>query len=113
MQFCIQDPDFSKPLVSYIELEQLFDAYIATPKPLLPLTVAVLRSFHTVINCHMCNQPLGSDKVSDHRHILGYYRGATRSRCNLMYRISKSGWQLPVHNLKGYDRHLIVKGVGE
>ena len=28
-----------------------------------------------------------------------------------MYRISKSGWKLPVviHNLKGYDGHLIFK----
>ena len=28
-----------------------------------------------------------------------------------MYRISKTGWKLPVviHNLKGYDGHLIVK----
>ena len=30
-----------------------------------------------------------------------------------MYRISKSGWQLPVviHNLKGYDGHLIVQAL--
>ena len=45
--------------------------------------------------------------------IVGTYRGAAHSRCNLMYRISKSGWQLPVaiHNFKGYDGHLIVKAV--
>ena len=30
-----------------------------------------------------------------------------------MYRISKSGWKLPVviHKLKGYDGHLIVKAL--
>ena len=30
-----------------------------------------------------------------------------------MYRIFKSGWKLPVviHNLKGYDGHLIVKAL--
>ena len=30
-----------------------------------------------------------------------------------MYRISKTGWKLPVviHNLKGYDGHLIVKAL--
>ena len=29
----------------------------------------------------------------------------------MMYRISKTGWKLPVviHNLEGYDGHLIVK----
>ena len=35
------------------------------------------------------------------------------SRCNLAYRITKSEWKLPVvmHNLKGYDGHLIVKAL--
>ena len=30
-----------------------------------------------------------------------------------MYRISKTGWKLPVviHNLKGYDGHLIVEAL--
>ena len=76
--------DFSKPLVSYRgedaaemfvrklqeEAKQLFDEYIATPRPLLPLTVADMRSCHTAINCHICNQPLGNDKVRDHCHIV-------------------------------------------
>ena len=53
--------DFSRPLVSYRgedaaeifmrklqeEAKQLFDEYIDTPKSLLLLTVAELRSFHT------------------------------------------------------------------
>ena len=78
----------------------------------LSLTVAELHSLHTAINCHICNQPLGNDKLRDHCHIVGNYRGAAH-RCNLMYRISKSGWQLPVvrHNLKGYNGHLIVKAL--
>ena len=39
-------------------------------------------------------------------------RGAAH-RCNLMYRILKSGWKLPVvvHNLKGYHGHLIAKAL--
>ena len=49
--------------------------------------------------------------VRDHCHIVGSYGGAAHSECNLMYRIPKSGWKLPVviHNLKGYDGHLFVK----
>ena len=51
--------------------------------------------------------------MRDHCHIVGSYRGAAHSECNLMYRISKSGWKLPVviHKLKGYDGHLIVKAL--
>ena len=61
------DPDFSKTHVSYRgedaaemfvhklqeEAKQLFDEYIVSPRPLLPLTVAELCSFHTAVNYHM------------------------------------------------------------
>ena len=64
--------DFPRPLVSYRgeddgemflrklqeKAEQLFQEYIATPQQLLELTEAELRSFHTAINCHVCNHPL-------------------------------------------------------
>ena len=46
------------------EVEQLFQEYIATPQQLLALT------FHTASNCHICDQPLGGDKVRDHCHIV-------------------------------------------
>ena len=44
-------------------------------------------------------------------HITGIYRGDTHNACNLNYRITPKSWKLPVviHNLKGYDGHLIVK----
>ena len=124
-------PDVSRPIVSWPivscrgedagemfvrklqeEAEQLFQEYIATPQQMLELTEAELRSFHATINCHICNRPLGGDKVRDHCRIVGSYRGAARSRCNLTYIISKSKWKLPVvmHNLKGYG-HLIVKAL--
>ena len=118
-------PDFSRPLVSYRgedaekmfvrrlqeEAEQLFQEYIATPQQVPELTDAELRSFHTATNCHICDQPLGGDKVSDHCHIVGGYRGAAHSRCNLAYRISKSEWKLTVVIHKDYDGHLIVKAL--
>ena len=95
------------------EAEQLFQEYIDTPQQLLELTDAELRSFHSAAKGHICNRPLGGDKVRDHCHIVGNCRGAAHSRCNQPYRISKSEWKLPVvmHNLKGYDGHLIVKAL--
>ena len=58
-------------------------------------------------------QPLGDDKVRDRCHIVGNYRGSAHNECNVMHRISTSGWKLPVviHNLKGHDGHLIVKAL--
>ena len=51
------------------------------------------------------------DRVRDHCHILGLYRGAAHNACNLNYRIDLAKWKLPVilHNLRGYDSHLKIK----
>ena len=91
------------------EVKQLFDEYIAT-QPML-LTATELRSFNNATTCHICIKPLADDKVRAHCHIVGSYRGAAHNECNLMYRISKSGWKLPVVIHKGYDGHLIVKAL--
>ena len=48
------------------------------------------------------------DKVIDHDHITGKYRGAAHSSCNLKLRIDPDKIKIPVffHNLRGYDAHL-------
>ena len=48
------------------------------------------------------------NKVRDHYHITGKYRGAAHYSCNINFKISK---KVPVtfHNLKGYHSHLIFK----
>ena len=117
------DPNFLRPLAMHTgedaaekfvrdlqqEAKQLFDGFIATPKPML-LTATDLRSFNISSICHICTELLGDDKVRDDCHIVRSYCGAAHSECYQMYRISTSGWKLPVviHNLRGYDGHLIV-----
>ena len=87
-----------------LEAKQLFDEYIVTPKPML-LTGTESRPVDSTTICHICTKPLEDNKVRDHCHITGNYRGDAHNECNLIYRISKTGWKLPVliHNLKGYD----------
>ena len=55
------------------------------------------------------------DKVIDHDHITGKYRGAAHSSCNLKLRIDPDKIKIPVffHNLRGYDAHLIIQYIGE
>ena len=45
--------------------------------------------------------------MRDHCHIARNYRGSAHNDCNLMYRISKTGWKLPVV----YDGHLIAEAL--
>ena len=60
--------------------------------------------------CWVCKKliDLDDNKVRDHCHIAGKYRGSSHWKCNINLKISK---KLPVifHNLRGYDSHLIFK----
>ena len=49
-----------------------------------------------------------NDKVRDHCHITGKYRGANHWNCNINLKISKKIFVL-FHNLRGCDSHLIFK----
>ena len=52
------------------------------------------------------------DKVRDHCHYTGKYRGAAHKICNLPYNTPR---QVPVifHNGSNYDYHFIIKGLAE
>ena len=58
--------------------------------------------------CWICKEELNTDKVRDHCHVTGKFRGAAHNKCNLKLRIPR---KLPIifHNLQGYDGHIIFK----
>ena len=58
--------------------------------------------------CHICNEELGEDRVRDHCHLSGKFRGATHEICNQQYKIAKF-FPVVFHNLSGYDSHLFIK----
>ena len=61
--------------------------------------------------CWICGELLKDNKVRDHCHYTGRYRGPACNLCNLKYRKPKF---IPVvfHNLTGYDSHLFIKKLG-
>ena len=61
--------------------------------------------------CHICNEELGKDKVRDHSHLSGKFRGAAREVCNVKYNVPKF-FPVVLHNLSGYDSHLFIKILG-
>ena len=85
----------------------IYNDFYHRPKPLI-LTRDEQKSFDKAENCHICSKLLIGDKVRDHCHFTGKYRGAAHNKCNLMCRKPRI---LPVifHNLQGYDAHLFIK----
>ena len=67
--------------------------------------------FNEETKCWICKEDLHYDKVRDHCHFTGRYRGAAHNKCNLKYKKPKF---IPVvfHNLSGYDSHLFIKNLG-
>ena len=68
------------------------------------------KMFQNACSCWICGKlfDLMDEKVRDHCHISCKFRGAAHISCNVNFKISK---KVPVvlHNLKGYDGHLIMK----
>ena len=62
-------------------------------------------------NCHIWNEELGEDRVRDHCHLSGKFRGAAREVCNLKYKVS-TFFPVVFLNLSGYDSHLFIKILG-
>ena len=58
--------------------------------------------------CLICNQKIIKNKVRDHCHITGKFKGPAHKECNSKLRITR---KLPIifHNLEGYDGHIIFK----
>ena len=69
------------------------------------------KQFNKASDCWICGEELGNDRVRDHCHFTGRYRGAAHNKCNLKYRKPNN---IPVffHNLAGYDSHLFIKKLG-
>ena len=68
--------------------------------------------FQKALVCHICENQLRDDKVRDHCHLTGRYRGAAHSRCNLNYKLPKF-YPVIFHNLSGYDTHMFIKDLAE
>ena len=68
-------------------------------------------AFENAEICHICNKKLDNDKVRDHCHLTGKYRGAAHDYRNKNYQIPKF-FPVIFHNLTEYDSHIFVKNLG-
>ena len=87
------------------------------------MTPKLEENFQNATVCHICEEAFceqdleyieegqifkKGEKVRDHCHFTGVYRGAAHHGCNLRYRKVE---KIPVffHNLSGYDGHYIFQ----
>lgn len=70
------------------------------------------RVFNEATHCYVSDEELRGDSVRDHCHVTAKYRGAAHNACNLNL---KHRERIPVfvHNLRGYDAHLIVSSIAK
>ena len=78
----------------------------------LAMSVDEEERFQLANSCWICNKlfDVRDEKVRDHCHVTGKFRGAAQFSCNANCKLSK---KVPVifHNLKGYDSHLIIQEI--
>ena len=106
-----ENEDVAQIFVNMLE-EDVKSIYKRFGKPKKMLFGAKEREeFDEATECWICHGELGLDRIRDHCHLTGKYRGAAHNKCNLQYRRPKF---IPVvfHNLSGYDSHLFIKNLG-
>ena len=82
-------------------------------KKMMPLTIKEETYHNKQKICYICKKEFDNNdkkqqKVRDHYHYTGKYRGAAHNNCNLRYKVPK---EIPVvfHNGSTYDYHFIIK----
>ena len=69
------------------------------------------KEFNNALNCWICGEYMGNNRVRDHCHFTGKFRGAACNSCNLKLR-RQNNISVFFHNLEGYDSHLFIKKLG-
>ena len=104
-----EDDNIAKIFIEKLEevTKGIYNDFYKKSKRLV-MTLRDQKLFNEAKNCHICNLELGEDRVRDHCHFTGKFRGAAHNGCSLMCSKPKV---LPVifHNLQGYDAHLFIK----
>ena len=66
------------------------------PQPIV-MTPEDTIDFKEATHCYICHEMMGVDRVRDHDHVNGKYRGAAHSDCNLQFRLRKDQQKKRAH----------------
>ena len=105
-----EDPDVIDVFINWLEEDIKQIANLGNEKMII--TAEEEEEFKQASDCWICGKKLNlEDRVRDHCHFTGRYRGAAHNQCNL--KCSKpNNISVFFHNLSGYDSHLFIKKLG-
>ena len=106
-----EDEEVSQIFVNRLEkdIREIYNEFKFSKKMIL--TEEDKNNFKKATHCHICDRELGRDRVRDHCHLSGKFRGAAHNDCNINYKDPKF-FPVIFHNLSGYDSHLFIKNLG-
>ena len=114
------EPVAEKFLRRLLQLEEILLEQLCS-SDLLTMSQAEQAKHDAADHCYLCKQRFDDaiaavdqtwQKVRDHDHYTGRYRGAAHSYCNLQLR-RQIKILMFLHNFRGYDSHLIVAAMGK
>ena len=105
-----EDPDTIDVFINWLEEDVKIISELGNEKMII--TAEEEEQFKQASNCWICHKKLNlEDRVRDHCHYTGRYRGAAHNICNLKYS-KPNNISVFFHNLTGYDSHLFIKKLG-
>ena len=102
-----EDPDVIDIFLKWLEEDVKKISELGNKKMII--TEEEEEQFKQASDCWICRKKLNlEDRVRDHCHYTGRYRGAAHNICNLKYS-KPNNISVFFHNLTGYDSHLFIK----
>ena len=111
-------------LQSIGKTENEIKEFCKNPKPIC-MTKEDWNVYNNSTNCYICHQLMEKkvnkenreylDKVRDHCHLTGKFRGAAHYACNFKLKLNPETITIPCvfHNLRNYDAHLIMQSISK
>ena len=93
-----------------MKLENKMAFYFKNTKKDIIMTEENKEHYRIINICRFCEKNIESDKVRDHCHLTGYYRGPAHIKCNINVTQDQSNF-IPFlfHNASNYDIHMFFK----
>ena len=82
-----EEDDVGQRFVESLEkqIKIIYNRFLRYPKEKI-ITEEDTKKFEEATECYICRGTLGDDRVWDHCHITGKFRGAAHNDCNLNYK---------------------------